>query len=78
LYLFEEGERMRKHLGLCDRHCPKCGEKNSVHWKPNVVFHKNAKIVEFGYFFCEVCGWRSEYYETELEPIDYKQKEVKK
>jgi C4-type Zn-finger protein len=61
---------MRKHLGLGDKHCPKCGEKNSVHWKPNVVTHKSTKTVEFGYFFCEVCGWRSEYHEIEIERVD--------
>lgn len=67
----QEGESVRRHRGLCDRDCPKCGRKNSVHWKANVVTNVNEKIVEFGYFFCVACGWRSEYHEIEIERVNF-------
>jgi len=60
---------VRTHRGLCDRDCPKCGRKNTVRWKSNVLTHKGVKVIEFGYFFCEACGWRSELYETEIETV---------
>jgi C4-type Zn-finger protein len=58
---------VRKHRGLCDRNCPKCGKKNVVHWKSNLLTIEGEKAVEFDYFICEACGWRSEYHETLIE-----------
>jgi hypothetical protein len=31
---------LRRHRGLCDRDCPKCGRKNIVRWKSNGILSR--------------------------------------
>lgn len=55
---------MRKHQGLCDKHCPKCNNPKSVEYISNMCASTpNSKLffdcIDVGYFQCKLCGWKS-------------------
>ena len=70
------GARRRKRFSeifgihlLGDKKCPKCNSPNSVFWRSIGVVERGGKIVEWGRFVCDNCGWASELRETEIEEI---------
>ena len=63
---------MRKHLGLGDKRCPKCNTNNIVKWISQGVRNDNGVIVEWGYFACLKCSWKSEFHETTIQLIEVK------
>lgn len=61
--------KLKRHQGLGDKRCPKCGRDCAVHWKSIGVTRRGEIIVELGRFYCEYCGWETELHETEIERV---------
>jgi len=63
---------MREHQGLGDKDCPKCASKGTVHWLPNFVRREGERVIEFGYFRCSKCNWKSEHHKTTIVEAEKK------
>ena len=59
----------RRHQGLKDRDCPRCGFADSVKWRSLKIHVKGSAIVETGFFECMICGWRSKQHTYQIEPL---------
>jgi len=70
------GKLEKKHKGIGDKHCPQCEGEVWVKWQnigDRTIFkNKRLVIVEWGRFYCLICGWQSELHHVEFDCVEAK------